>query len=63
LHLPLRQWFVQALNLAHAERKKQIADRTVGGKPVQTQPRKQRTIAPHNARSVGLPLAPIPATL
>jgi hypothetical protein len=48
LHLPLRQWFVQPLNLAYAERTKQIVDRIVGGKPVPTQPRMQRMIAPQN---------------
>ena len=39
LHLPFGQWFVEALDLAHAERTKQIADGVVGRKPFQAHQR------------------------
>src|SRR5207302_1481650 len=46
LHLPLGQWFVQALHLTHTKLAKQIADGVVGGKTVQAQQRLQRAISP-----------------
>jgi len=37
LHLPLHQRREQALDVAHRESPEQIADRVVGGKPLQSQ--------------------------
>ena len=66
LHLPLGQGFVEALDLAHAEGAKQIADRIVGGKAVQAQQRLQRAISPQQTgseRTAWLPPVPLSETL
>ena len=44
LHLPLRQWREEALDLAHAKLAKQIADRVVGGEPLHAEQHMQRLI-------------------
>ena len=55
LHLPFGHRLVEALDLAHAEGAKQIADGVVSRETIQAQQRMQRAIA---ARQAGVSEAP-----